>query len=54
MEAISRFFEQGTMPWLWAEGLLASIPKEQGSVSIKVLRPFCLQILVFKLVTPTI
>ena len=39
-EAISRFLEQGTMPSARAEGLLAPIPKEHGSVSGTALR-FC-------------
>ena len=54
MDAIASFVQTGTMPVAWAEGLLAAIPKDQGSVSINALRPLCLQNVLFKWVTATV
>ena len=53
-ETIAQLLEQGSRPRAWTEGLVAAIPKNQGSVSINALRPLCLQNVIFKWVTATI
>ena len=51
-DAIGNFVQAAMMPdGSWAEGLLAPIPKDQGSVAINALRPLCLQNVLLKWVT---